>query len=86
MRLLHSVAFVIMKFVRAKFVCSSIETFADGTKKVKMHAVYSGSEENKSFNDYTPYGSFEISISKDKPAQTLFEAGKEYYFDISIAE
>lgn len=75
-----------MTTVRAKFQCSAVISFGDGSKKVQMQAVMSGSEENKSFNDYTPSGSFEITISKGKPAQELFDAGKSYYFDISIAE
>lgn len=75
-----------MKTVRAKFVVSSTQNNGDGSMNVNAHAVHSGSEENKSFSEYTPHGSFQMNISKGKEAQELFVAGKEYYFDITLAE
>lgn len=67
--------------VRAKFLCDRISQFTSGTE-VQMHAVHSGSEENKAFSDFTPSGEFKMHISKGKPAAELFEVGKEYYIDI----
>lgn len=76
-----------MSTVRAKFKCSSITSFDGGSKKVQMHAVYSKdpNNENKDFTDSSPSGSFEIGIAAGKPAGDLFEAGKEYYLDITEA-
>ncbi|MEI6487336.1 MAG: hypothetical protein WCP52_00165 [Bacteroidota bacterium] len=75
-----------MKNVRAKFVVSHIINHADGSINVNAHPVHSGSEENKSFNDYTPSGKLELHISKGKEAQKLFEPGKEYYLDFTLVE
>jgi hypothetical protein len=75
-----------MKSVRAKFICGSAIKNEDGGMSVSMSPVVSGSEENKSFNDHTPGGSLYLHIASEKPAQELFEAGKEYYLDITKAE
>jgi hypothetical protein len=48
-----------------------------------MSAVTDGSEENKSFWQYTPVGNFSMSCVNPN---VNFEQGKEYYLDISIAE
>ena len=75
-----------MNTVRAKFQISYVQNNGDGSINVNMHPVYSGSEENKAFNDATPGGQLQIHIAKDKPAQKFFEAGKSYYIDFSKAE
>lgn len=72
--------------VRAKFRCDS-ETktrgAADGCLySYKFSAVTSGSEENKAFWKWTPSGFIELSSIRND----LFEVGKEYYLDFSIAE
>jgi len=49
-----------------------------------MEPVASGSEENKKFFKYTPYGSFKFgTINEDAAAQ--IEVGKSYIIDISEA-
>ena len=71
---------------RSKFKCTAVETddrFPDGNN-VKLEAVTSGSEENKSFWKYTPSGSIQMFIT-NKKAVELFVAGKEYYVDFSKA-
>lgn len=80
--------------IRCKFFCSEVgeaawvvydyETKKNSLKKVykaRMSPVCSGSEENKKFFDATPQGSFEVSTVAEK----YFEAGKEYYIDITAA-
>ena len=74
-----------MKTVRAKFAVSYIAKQPDGSAVVNMTAVTSGCEENKSFSEYTPSGSIQMTISNGKPAQELFEPGKEYYVDFTPA-
>ena len=74
--------------VRAKFVYSKYETNLDHTGKeirtMHFHAVSGGSEENKRFFAYSPYG--EIKLSCVNPAVwQAFELGKEYYLDFSAA-
>lgn len=74
--------------VRAKFYCSSMTMIPGGEKfqyiqyNYKFSAVTSGSDENKSFWKYTPAGNIELSSIKDN----LFEVGKEYYLDFTLAE
>ena len=71
---------------RAKFKCVEVETddrFPDGNS-VKLEAVTSGSEENKSFWKYTPSGSIQMFIT-NKKAVELFVAEQEYYVDFSKA-
>lgn len=56
-------------------------------ESVYMNAVY-GSEPghpNKVWSDSSPSGSFQMMIS-NKGAWGALEVGKEYYFDISLAE
>lgn len=72
--------------VRAKFVVSHIMKNEDGSINVNAHPVHSGSEENKSFNDYTPAGNLQLHIAAGKPAQEYFIDGKEYYLDFTLAE
>lgn len=65
--------------VRCKLKCESVK---DG--RVIMAAVCDGSEENKSFFKYTPSGKLDFSTVNDA-ALVQFEAGREYYIDISPA-
>jgi len=45
---------------------------------VNLYAVYSGSEENKSFAESTPSANLQIWIT-NPTAQEFFVQGKEYY-------
>lgn len=66
--------------VRAKFRCASVEHGS-----VKLEAVTSGSEENKTWAKYTPSG--QLSMQIDNPAALeQFSVGGEYYLDITKAE
>lgn len=42
-----------------------------------MHAVYTGSEENKKFWDATPSGNLDMYVTNPQ-AKTLFEVGKDF--------
>ena len=55
------------------------------SETIKLGAVTSDSEENKSFSKYTPSASLEINITNEA-AFGFFEAGKEYYLDFTSAE
>lgn len=44
-----------------------------------------GSEENKTFWEYTPSGSLQLGVV-NQAAWTLFELGKEYYLDFTPAQ
>ena len=66
--------------VRAKFVVYSVE---EG--KIKLTPVMDGSEENRRFFKYTPYGQIEIgTINEDAIKQ--FIPGKSFYVDFTEAE
>lgn len=65
--------------VIAKMVCSSVEELTQQEEKlIKLEAVVSGSEENKSFSRWTPSAHLEIIISNETTAGDYFEQGKEY--------
>jgi hypothetical protein len=70
--------------VRAKFKLDSYETSlqsdAEECRTLKFSAVCSGSEENKQFFKYTPYGQITLG-TVNKTAWEKFELGKEYYLD-----
>lgn len=69
--------------MRAKFYCQSLTRYE---KQViaELHAVTSGSEENRSFAQYTPNAHLKITI--DNPAVLdYFKPGGEYYLDFSEA-
>ena len=71
--------------VRAKFkVVGKSETISGG-HGVKLEPVTSGSEENKEFYKYTPYGVIELNTINDA-ASDQFILGKEYYIDFTLAE
>lgn len=73
-----------MSKVRAKFKCESV-TETETNKQASLRVVTTGSEENKSFSKYTPFGQLQIAIDKDAPAAELFVPGKEYYLDFTEA-
>ena len=80
--------------VRAKFFCTSVtkqmggKYSADGKYEqgvvydYKFQAVTGSTDENKSFFASTPSGQISLSAVRDD----LFEIGKEYYLDFSLAE
>lgn len=73
--------------VRAKFKLDSYETSLQGVEEcrsLKLSAVYSGSEENKEFFKFTPYGRIELG-TVNKGAWEKFELGKEYFVDFTPA-
>jgi len=72
------------KLIKAKFVCNVVHDFGHN-KTVELFPVTSGSEENKSFNKYTPGGKLELSITEETPAYNFFQPGKEYLMDITEA-
>jgi hypothetical protein len=68
---------------RCKFKCESKTIFASGASVI-LNPVVSGSEENKTFYQYTPGGQLKLEIVNNEVAKQ-FEPGKEYYIDISPA-
>jgi hypothetical protein len=71
--------------IRAKFYCERAEKPYEGTEVVSFQAVTDGSEENKSFAQFTPSANAILSI--DNPAaQGKFVQGEEYYVDFTPAK
>jgi len=71
-----------MKQTRCKFKCNQVTTYEGGGRDIEMSPVVSGSEENKSFWQYTPIGKFTMSCVNPNAE---FVPGKEYYIDITLA-
>ena len=76
--------------VRAKFRVNSYETRLDrGTEELRtivMSPVIDGSEENKKFFKYTPYGEIKIG-TLNRAAWEQFPLGAEMYVDFTqVAE
>lgn len=69
--------------VRCKFKCRSVTDYGN-SKTIEMEPVISGSEENKKFWEYTPNGELKFN-TVNKDAVKDYEAGKEYYIDITPA-
>lgn len=71
--------------VRAKFRCSSVETFAPaGTRTFRFAAEYDTTvPEDQRYAKYTPSG--ELRIAVDNPA-VEFEPGRSYYLDFTPVE
>jgi hypothetical protein len=76
-----------MATVRAKMKCHGVSAPSHGNVNVSFGAVYSPDpdHENNRWSQYTPAASLNMSIGEDKPAAKMFEAGKEYYVDITEA-
>ena len=73
-----------MKTVRAKFLCTDVE--GDDTEAtVTFEAVTAHTAENESWSKWTPSGSLSMHIT-NPAALDLFEAGVEYYLDVTRAE
>jgi hypothetical protein len=70
--------------VRCKFKCMSKTETSDGFK-INMQPVTCGSEENKKFFNYTPYGSLEIGTVNHEAAAQI-KVGHEYLIDITEVE
>lgn len=70
--------------VRAKFKVDGVSEVPDSGHQITMSAVTSGSEENEAFFRATPAGSLTFQCVHPEAA-AQFEAGQEYYLDISPA-
>ncbi len=71
--------------VRAKFRVNSYETRLDRNEElrtIKMSPVVDGSEENKKYFKYTPYGQIEIG-TLNQAAWEQFPLGAEMYVDFT---
>ena len=68
--------------VRAKFTAYEVNT---STGVIKLTPVVSGSEENKQFFSWTPFGNIEMGTINPE-AIKQFEVGKEYYVDFTKVE
>jgi len=72
--------------VRCKFICNEVSEQHIGKDerqwKYKFNVVYGTSEENKVYWKFTPTGGLEFQCMNKGP---LFEAGAEYYIDITPA-
>lgn len=76
-----------MSQTRAKFVCTEVikRVGWGGVEFVyaaKFNVVVSGSEENSRFFSSTPGGFIEISTIRED----VFEVGKSYYVDFTLAQ
>jgi hypothetical protein len=68
--------------MRAKFLVESVTNHAGGGNTVNLRPVNTGSEENKSFWQYTPSGKLEMFINNPNAAN-FFQPGAEYYLDFT---
>lgn len=66
---------------RAKFKCVMKSVQDQGTRIV-LNPVQDGSEENKNFFNYTPFGQLDLGLVRPSIAEQ-FEFGGEYYIDIT---
>lgn len=71
--------------VRAKFKVSRVVPHGEGVRQVFFDPVIDGSEENKSFWQFTPSGQIMLWIT-NPAAFEQFEVGKEHYVDFTRAE
>jgi hypothetical protein len=56
-----------------------------GQEKIKLQAVYTGSDENRQWSKFTPSANFEIWIN-NPDAHNKLSKGHEYYVDFIPAE
>ncbi len=74
--------------VRAKFRVNSYETRLDRGEElrtIKLGCVVDGSEENKKFFKYTPFGQIELG-TLNQAAWEQFPLGSEMYVDFNAVE
>ncbi|MFZ3002065.1 MAG: hypothetical protein WA071_17250 [Undibacterium umbellatum] len=71
-----------MLAVRAKFKVVSVTAHEGGVSSVKLQPVTNGSDENKEFFKYTPYGSIEMGTINTSAA-SRFVPGGEVYVDFT---
>lgn len=64
----------------AKFKVGSVTDFGNNNNEVNLSPVTSGSEENKSFSQYTPSAAIQMHIT-NPAAIGFFKSGKEYYVE-----
>ena len=71
-----------MAIVRAKFKVDEIVLRSYG-EVIKMSAVqYDDDDENKTFNKFTPNGSFSMDVTNEK-VHGIFKPDQEYYLDFT---
>lgn len=77
-----------MKTILAKFKCDGVDPYpTEGERTqetVTLRAVVDGSDENKSFSKWTPFGELKIAIT-NPDAFGFFKPGKSYYLDMQEA-
>ena len=71
-----------MQSVRAKFKVVSVTAHEGGVSSVKLQPVTNGSDENKEFFKYTPFGSIEMGTI-NPAAASQFNPGSEMYVDFT---
>jgi len=69
------------KVTRCKFRVSNIEEVEDNGTSVTLDVVVDGSDENKSFWEFTPAGHIRLCVLSD----SNFTLGEEYYVDFKKA-
>ena len=67
--------------MKAKFKCNQVNKL-ESCEQAFLSPVLQGSEENKSFSQYTPSGKLELMITNPAAAD-FFKPGKDYYLDIT---
>ena len=70
-----------MDSVTAKFLCDSTKIYKDGGEVV-LKPVTNGSDENKTFFEYTPSGEISLRLIK-KETLDFFIPGKAYYINFT---
>lgn len=72
--------------VRAKFRVDSITRTQNGGHTVALTPVTTGSEENKQFYKYTPYGNIALNTINDAALRAFGDPGDLFYVDFTPAE
>jgi len=72
------------KTILAKFKVGSVTDFGNNNHNVNLSPVVNGSDENKSFSQWTPSGKIEMHITNPE-CIGFFEAGSEYYVEFRKA-
>jgi hypothetical protein len=68
---------------RAKFTCTEKIPNGEGFEYKFLPVVGGVTKENDSFFKYTPWGSLNMGVVNP---DVVFEVGKQYYLDFSLAE